>query len=895
MANYTAHYLSGTHWDREWYRTFQEFRLMFIQLVDGLIDNMEKPDSHSYFHFDGQTCVLKDYTELRPEKRERLAKLLKNGRILVGPWFTMPDLFCPGAEALVRNLLTGRRISHEWGVEPMPVAYTCDMFGHPSQMPQIYNGFGYRHCVLGRGTNEFDTPSYFRWQAPDGSEVFTFKLQDWTGYGACGFIRQALIEGDEEEAKKRLDSIIPHEIERCNGTTLCLIDSGDHRPPAPNAEEFMAFVEKHYPDVKVVYSTLPAFFEEAEKTAKDVPIKRHELRSPAKNRYGYLWLIPNCVSSRIHQKLANDESQAMLELKAEPLLTIANIHGIEPVPPIMRNIAWETLLLGHAHDSVCGCSIDQVHRDVMARMDQVRQLARQMANQAFGDLTALCHPLEKEEHEFTMTIANTLPYPRRGPVIAAIDFPYDWPNKFHEGFRSQPLNAFQILDADGNDVKYQIIDVCTDFGERTNYVTLGINKAHEHGQRYLCAIDASVPALGFTSLLVKPAPMLRRAMGSLRTAPFSAANEFLEVTVNPNGTLTLLDKANNTKYDNLLTFEDRSEIGDGWFHGQSASDEIALSTGANAQISVTADGPLAVTFRIQLSMNLPIRYDKHSEHRMPDRADMQIVSFVTLTRGARSIHVKTIVHNNIEDHRLRLLNPSGAVNATTWIAQHPFDYVTRNIELDKETFDWSEAEIAEKPFLDVQAVGDGTHGLAFISGGGMHEGGVADDSCRTLTTTLFRSYRLTVGTPGEHDGLELGDVTLEYALMPYSGDFPAVAAAHAAQELHAPLMTRFTGKIDSGYPEMKGSFEPVQSFAELLSGKLVFSAFKPSEDGSGYILRLWNPADTIATEQIRLWKCPASIQYANLAEQPEGKPDVPDSEIVSVTAAPRKIVTIIIK
>ena len=108
-------------------------------------------------------------------------------------------------------------------------------------------------------------------------------------------------------------------------------------------------------------------------------------------------------------------------------------------------------------------------------------------------------------------------------------------------------------------------------------------------------------------------------------------------------------------------------------------------------------------------------------------------------------------------------------------------------------------------------------------------------------------------------------------------------------------MTRFTGKIDSGYPEMKGSLEPVQSFAELLSGKLVFSAFKPAENGSGYILRLWNPADEIATERIRLWRRPASIQYASLAEQPEGKPIAPESEIVSVKAAPRKIVTIIIK
>lgn len=72
---------------------------------------------------------------------------------MVGQWYTMPDLFCVGDEALIRNLLLGRRISNEWGVEPMPVGFICDMFEHPSQMPQIFAGFGYHDCVLGRGTN----------------------------------------------------------------------------------------------------------------------------------------------------------------------------------------------------------------------------------------------------------------------------------------------------------------------------------------------------------------------------------------------------------------------------------------------------------------------------------------------------------------------------------------------------------------------------------------------------------------------------------------------------------------------------------------------------------------------------------------------------------------------
>jgi alpha-mannosidase len=159
-------------------------------------------------------------------------------------------------------------------------------------------------------------------------------------------------------------------------------------------------------------------------------------------------------------------------------------------------------------------------------------------------------------------------------------------------------------------------------------------------------------------------------------------------------------------------------------------------------------------------------------------------------------------------------------------------------------------------------------------------------------TTLFRSYRRTVGTPGEQDGLERGDITIEYALLPYNGDFPAVESSRLAQELHSPLMTRFTGKIDSGYPEMKGELAPMQSFMEFLSGRMVFSALKPSEDGKGQVLRVWNPSDETVTEKIRLWKKPDAIHYANLAEMAEDMAVATESEIISITAQPRKIVTI---
>ena len=124
------YYYSGTHWDREWYRTFQGFRKCLVDMVDELIEYLETNAEYGVFHFDGQTIVLEDYLEIRPEMRERLTALIRDGRIVVGPWYNMPDEFLVSGESIIRNLMTGHKIAKEYGVRPWKFGYVCDCFGH---------------------------------------------------------------------------------------------------------------------------------------------------------------------------------------------------------------------------------------------------------------------------------------------------------------------------------------------------------------------------------------------------------------------------------------------------------------------------------------------------------------------------------------------------------------------------------------------------------------------------------------------------------------------------------------------------------------------------------------------------------------------------------------------
>ena len=157
-------YLNGTHWDREWYKPFQGFRYMLMGVIDEVIDTLERQKDFTVYVLDGQTAVLDDYCEIAPENRERLVRLIRAGRIAVGPWYTMPDEFLVSGESLIRNLLLGHAKARAYGAkDAMKYGYVCDIFGHIAQLPQILQGFGIQGALMQRGCNQDNTLPHFIW------------------------------------------------------------------------------------------------------------------------------------------------------------------------------------------------------------------------------------------------------------------------------------------------------------------------------------------------------------------------------------------------------------------------------------------------------------------------------------------------------------------------------------------------------------------------------------------------------------------------------------------------------------------------------------------------------------------------------------------------------------
>ena len=385
-----------THWDREWYREFEHFRLALGDVVDGVIDVLERDSAFTSFTLDGQAIVLEDYLDIRPENEARLRALLSAGRIEVGPSYVLPDELLVGAEPLVRNLLIGRAVCERFGAEPTPVGYLPDSFGHPQQLPQILAGFGIESFIFSRGLgDELDEVGVvFRWRAPDGSEVLAFQqLPEYGNFAAVAGIEdaEARIETIAERFGPALAAAGVHDLLLCNGT--------DHLPVQPELPELCAALEQRFPGVRFTI----AGYRDYIRTVGPLQVPAHEGELLGSRLHN---VLRGVNSARLYLKQANAAAERRL-LGVETLAALASVRDGRPFPVPDFRLAWRDLLRCQPHDSICGCSCDEVHRDMLVRYTSLHRTLSRLEERA-AEL-----PLPGYESG-AVGVVNALPQRRRG-------------------------------------------------------------------------------------------------------------------------------------------------------------------------------------------------------------------------------------------------------------------------------------------------------------------------------------------------------------------------------------------------------------------------------------------------------------------------------------------------
>ena len=357
-----------THWDREWYKSYQEFRLNLVDMFDTLLALLESDDSYPYFMLDGQMAVVDDYLEVRPENEERIRVLATAGRISMGPWYILMDEFLASGETIIRNLQMGLRRAAAFG-GAMDVGYLPDMFGHIAQMPQILRLAGFTDAVVWRGVPSTVTKNGFLWEAPDGSIVRAEYLHD-------GYSNGATLPDDAKALVQRVAGHLEEVGDRVIDDLLCM-NGSDHLMPQPWLGRVVAEANDLQDDLSFDITSLPTYLATA--PTNGLEGWKGELRSGFRAD-----MLMGVTSNRVDVKRMGGSAVRELERRAEPLATLFQ----EPSewPQHQLELAWKEIVRNSAHDSICACSIDDVVDAVMHRYAEARTIASGLAERATESL-----------------------------------------------------------------------------------------------------------------------------------------------------------------------------------------------------------------------------------------------------------------------------------------------------------------------------------------------------------------------------------------------------------------------------------------------------------------------------------------------------------------------------
>lgn len=891
------HVISNTHWDREWRFPFQRNRMMLVQMMDKAIEILENYPEYRAYHLDSQSIVVEDYLKIRPENKERFIKLVKQNRLLIGPWYVLPDEFLVGGENLIRNLLIGHKICSAYG-GVSKIGYSPFSWGQISQLPQLYKEFGINLIMFYRGVNSLDSPkAEFIWEGADGTRALSSRFSTMPRYNFYFYIYRHVIHNEKiseieykwtrggipfhfadnefynedyflinpndeyfkENLKEAVEAIIKNQADDFTTPHVIWMEGHDSSGPNEKTVRIIHDIKKIFPNIDVRHSTLEEYTKLLEENTdkENLVVVKGERRSSqydlrSGNLYGYT------TSARMYLKQKNFETEKWLQFYAEPFANLTNILG-NNLSQEYLNIAWNLLVQNSSHDSIGGCSLDEIHEDMMYRFKQSIEISKGVFDQSCKFL-GTCVDTTKftskipDNNQIYLTAINPTQFPRSEVIEANIDIPEEL-----------NLGDLQIVDDNGSNVDLQInsVKLAEPVLEQLTNRPLYIK-----AKRYNCHVNLNdIPSIGFKTFQIIPTKKnnrtKKRKLVRLSNGLPILENDNLKVQINRNGTFNVYDKLIDINFESLGYFYDEGEAGHAWIN--LPAEPFITTLKQKPEINIIQKGNLSSSVSIKYNWRIPKdRLTSIKKRNNNSSVVLPIEVVVSLTKNSKRVDLKIKLNNNAENHRMRIMFPTN-LNADYSFGEGQFDVVKRPIKRF-DTKNWVEQPMYDYPLHHFVDVSDINNGCAVIVSG-LKEYEVLDDTSKTIAITLMRAFTYVIHPSSKEDyshkkGSQcLGTHEFHLSFYPHKGNWNGGKVYKQALNFNNDLRLFQTGKL-------KGNLSPASSFIQIEPDDLVFSCFKKSEDeDNSYILRIYNPTEGEVKGQIKLLFELISVERVSLEEK----------------------------
>ena len=829
-----------THWDREWYFTTSRSKIYSLNHFKEIFDVLENNKNFSHFLLDAQLSIIDDYLEFHPYDENRIKKLVTEGKLIIGPWYTQTDQMVISGESIIRNLYYGIERAKDFGAY-MKTGYMPDSFGQSAQMPQLLNGFNIKYNTFKRGLGDSHYPkNEFYWESPDGSRVFNMYLDR---YGNFVYFTS------EADSLNNLMAKLKEETDRRSLIgTLTLYNGEDQRPIRKNLPEIVEKLNELNPDSNFYISTIDNVMEKAENNGFHYDTVKGEMTSGQFSR-----VHKSIYSTRADLKIKNNKNENLIVNISEPLSSIAYKSGFEYENKVFEK-AWKLMAENAAHDSIGMCNSDETNNSIEYRNDTVKSLMDNLNDLKMREIGSAI----PEKDIFQFQVYNFLPYKRSGVLKAEIFTPfidveiYDTDGNIYE---SKVLKSEKLEERIKNKMKSEV-------GFNTNDNPRWIEENVEIYKTELLIYLKDTLPLGYRTLFMRKKESADKVY-ECSTEVNEIENDLLNIKIQKNSSIIIKDKKNNLEKEGFLIFEDSGDEGDTYDYSEPYSDRILTNENSEIEILETEKNFLLNKIKYSVKMNIP--YNLTSREQKQDNIQIEFFVTLSLEKDSSLVKVDIEVENRAIEHRVRVLFRTG-IESVESIADQQFGTIRRPVYLfEVENWrenGWNEKPRTIEPMQSFVSLANDHENVSIITDC-VREYQITGEKFDTIALTLFRSTpemgkAELKDRPGRASGMAnwetpdanlLKNLKFNFAISIGKNEYSISKISNISKEYLTPFYCYQAAEfknVDIFFLMNKPEIQDVSFDYSIFSSEnrnCILSTVKKAEKDDALIIRVYNPDD----------------------------------------------------